>query len=83
MANKKASLKSVKQITKRNIRNQMVLSRLHSGFKKVSALAKQNSEGIREAAIDYIAILDKAAKIGVIHHNKASRHKSMMTKYIF
>jgi ribosomal protein S20 len=83
MANKKASVKSMRQTAGRTMRNRMIMSRLRTGFKRIALLAKQGGEGVREAAIEYISMLDKAAKIGVIHHNKASRHKSMMAKYIF
>ncbi|MDR1303494.1 MAG: 30S ribosomal protein S20 [Puniceicoccales bacterium] len=83
MANKKAAEKSMRQAAGRTARNRMIMSRLRTGLKKVLALAKENGEGLREAAIEYVSALDKAAKVGVIHHNKASRHKSMMAKYIF
>ncbi|MDR0590501.1 MAG: 30S ribosomal protein S20 [Puniceicoccales bacterium] len=83
MANKKAAEKSMRQTAGRTARNRMIMSRLRTGLKRVLALAKESGEGLREAAIDYVSMLDKAAKVGVIHHNKASRHKSMMAKYIF
>ncbi|MDR2812788.1 MAG: 30S ribosomal protein S20 [Puniceicoccales bacterium] len=83
MANSKASLKSIKQAGKRAMRNRMIINRLRTQFKKVMALAKSNESGIREAAIEYVSFLDKAAKVSVIHHNKAVRHKSMMAKFIF
>jgi ribosomal protein S20 len=61
----------------------MIISRLRTQLKKVMSLAEENSEGVREAAIEYVSYLDKAAKACVIHHNKAMRHKSMMAKFIF
>jgi small subunit ribosomal protein S20 len=83
MANNKASVKSIKQTGKRTIKNRTIISRLRTQLKKVLSLAKENSSGTREAAIEYVSYLDKAAKVGVIHHNKATRHKSMMAKFIF
>jgi small subunit ribosomal protein S20 len=83
MANNKASLKSIKQMSKRAERNRMVISRLRTQFKKVMSLVKNNDNGVREAAMEYVSYLDKAAKVCIIHHNKAARHKSMMAKFIF
>jgi ribosomal protein S20 len=83
MANKKASLKSIKQTGKRTVRNRMIISRLRTQLKKVMSLAKENSTAVREAAIEYVSYLDKAVKVCVIHPNKASRHKAMMAKFIF
>jgi ribosomal protein S20 len=83
MANNKASLKSIKQTEKRAERNRVIISRLRTQFKKVIALTKENSDHVREAAIEYVSFLDKAATIGIIHHNKVMRHKSMMAKFIF
>jgi ribosomal protein S20 len=83
MANKKASLKSVRQTEKRVARNRGVMNRLRTQLKKVLLLAKQGGGGVREAAIEYVSYLDKAAKVGVIHHNKVARHKSMMAKFVF
>jgi ribosomal protein S20 len=83
MANNKASLKSIKQTGKRTARNRMIISRLRTQFKRVISLAKENNLAVREAAIEYVSFLDKAAKVCIIHPNKASRHKSMMTKFIF
>ncbi|MDR1366988.1 MAG: 30S ribosomal protein S20 [Puniceicoccales bacterium] len=85
MANSKAAIKSIKQTEKRAKRNQMVISRLRTQFKKVMSLIKEGSkgDGIRGAVIEYVSYLDKAAKVGIIHYNKAARHKSMMTKFIF
>ncbi|MDR0418207.1 MAG: 30S ribosomal protein S20 [Puniceicoccales bacterium] len=85
MANSKAAIKSIKQTEKRAKRNRMVISRLRTQFKKVMSLIKEDNRGngIREAAIEYVSYLDKAAKVGIIHYNKAIRHKSMMSKFIF
>lgn len=83
MANKKASLKSIRQTEKRTARNRAIKTRIRTQLKKVLSLAKTGAEGLREAAIEYVSILDKAAKSGVVHHNKVSRHKSMMSKFVF
>jgi small subunit ribosomal protein S20 len=82
MNNKKA-LKSVGQSAKRELRNQRVVNRLRTQFKKVRLLVIQKSEDLKEAVRKYISFMDKAVKIGVIHPNKASRQKSTMSEFAF
>ncbi|MDR2201056.1 MAG: 30S ribosomal protein S20 [Puniceicoccales bacterium] len=89
MANKKASLKSVRQTMRRTVRNRTAIGRLRTCQKKITALVKGVSgveavdEVTRKSAREYISLLDKAVKIGVIHRNKASRQKSMMAQFVF
>jgi small subunit ribosomal protein S20 len=89
MANKKASLKSARQTVKRTVRNRIVMGRLRTQLKKVLTLgngvgnAGTVDGATQESAREYISLLDKAAKSGVIHRNKVSRHKSTMAKFVF
>lgn len=83
MANKKASLKSVRQTEKRTVRNRLITSRLKTQLKKVLTLSKEDREGVREAAIEYVSFLDKAAKVGVVHRNKVARQKGKMAEFVF
>ena len=83
MANIAASLKSIRQTAKRTARNRSIRTRVKNQLKKVRGLAASGSEEVRVAAAEYISVLDKAAKVGVVHHNKVARHKSMMSKYLF
>ncbi|MDR1435016.1 MAG: 30S ribosomal protein S20 [Puniceicoccales bacterium] len=82
MANKKV-LKSVRQAAKREIRNRRVVSRLRTQFKKIKVLINQRGEGLSEAVREYISSMDKAVKVGIIHRNRASRQKSMMSEFAF
>lgn len=77
MANKKSSIKDIRRITKRSAHNRHIRSRLKTLRKHMDqALAKPDSDEAAKAVADYISALDKAAKRGIIHHNKANRHKS-------
>jgi ribosomal protein S20 len=81
MANKKASLKSIRQAAVRTKRNAGLRSRLKTLAKKVGALA--GAEQRREAAIRYVSAMDKAQKVGLVHAHKSARCKSVMAAYIF
>lgn len=81
MANLKSSQKDTRRTKRRTLRNNAVKSRLKTLGKKVTTLAaKKNSPELQAAAREYISALDKAIKSGVIHKNKASRHKAQVAK---
>jgi len=80
MANLKSSQKDVRRTTRRTARNVAVKSRLKTLGKKVAELASANSPELKAAARSYIAALDKAVKIKLIHANKAARHKAQVAK---
>jgi small subunit ribosomal protein S20 len=82
MANKKASIKSIRQSVVHAERNVRIRSRLRTFAKKIR-LGGSDVELVRKAAIQYVSALDKAMKVGVIHANRSAHHKSLMAKYIF
>ena len=83
MANKKASLKSIRQTAKRTAHNRAIISRLRTQFKKVLSLEAKGGQEVKDAAVTYISYLDKAAKSGLVHRNKVARHKSALSKFVF
>ena len=72
MPNIKAAEKWVRQSEKRTTRNKDVKTRLKTFFKK--AVTTHDAE----IAISVESQLDKAAKSGIIHPNKAARKKSRL-----
>lgn len=83
MANLKASIKDVRRITKRTEHNRRVKSKLKTLRKSVSsASASGNAEAASAAVSAYVSALDKAAKRGIVHPNKAKRHKSACAKLL-
>lgn len=83
MANLKASKKNIRRIATQSARNRTVKSTLKTLAKKVLLGAKNdNKEALKSAAIEFVSLLDKAAKRNIIHPNKASRQKAKMAKYI-
>lgn len=83
MANLKSSIKDTRRIITRTARNKSIKSRLKTLRQKLSvSIESTDKTEIKEAAINYISALDKAVKRGIIHLNKASRHKSECSKYL-
>ena len=74
MPNIKAAEKWARQTEKRTTKNKDVKTRLKTVFKK--AVASADSEFAKSVESQ----LDKAAKSGVIHKNKAARKKSRLAK---
>jgi small subunit ribosomal protein S20 len=77
VANIKSAEKRARQTVKRRARNMAARSKLRTAIKNVvNAVAEGNKE---EAAANLKAatpVIDAAVTKGIIHRNKASRHKS-------
>lgn len=83
MANTKASLKDIRQIATRTAHNKHIRSRLKTLSRKVAAArASGDTDKAREAAREYVAASDKAAKTSIIHPNKANRHKASVSDLV-
>ncbi len=84
MANIKSSKKDIRRIAKRTARNTQVKSTFRTLGKKVLKLAQSGDIAATQvAARAFVSALDKAAKRGIIHANKANRHKSAVAQYVF
>ncbi|MBD8526560.1 30S ribosomal protein S20 [Pseudomarimonas arenosa] len=83
MANIKSAKKRAKQTVVRNARNVAQRSMLRTAVKKV---LKAIDAGDQKAATDAFSaaqpILDRFAARGLIHKNKAARHKSRLNARI-
>ena len=83
MANIKSSKKRAKQAVVRNLRNNSQRSMLRTAVKKVlKALEANDATGAQEAFKVAQPILDRFSARGLIHKNKAARHKSRLTARI-
>ncbi len=83
MANTKQALKRSRQAEKHRVENKWQISRMNTYIKRV--LAAIESKDASNAKTEYqtaIAIIDKMANKGLIHKNKAARHKSRLNKHI-
>lgn len=79
MANTKSAAKRARQTITRTSVNRRVKSRVKSALKNVREVLKAGDKAKALAvAQETVSVLDKAAKTGQIHKNKASRHKSQI-----
>lgn len=79
MANTKQAKKRVRQAEKHNQHNASMRSMLRTHLKKaVAAVASRNKEQALTAMRSAVPIIDKMARKGIIHKNKAARHKSRL-----
>jgi small subunit ribosomal protein S20 len=77
MANTKSALKYIRKTETRTLHNRQVKTRLKTLSKKVqAAVVAEDKEALILVAKDYISALDKAGKVGLVHHNKIARHKA-------
>lgn len=81
MANIKSAQKYIRKTATRTEHNRGIRSRLRTLGKKVQVA--EEGEAKSKAAREFVAALDKATKTGIIHRNKANRHKSSVAKYLF
>ena len=83
MANIKSAKKRAKQTVVRNARNTAQRSQLRTAVKKVlKALEANDAASAQEAFNVAQPILDRFSARGLIHRNKAARHKSRLTARI-
>ncbi len=83
MANIKSAKKRAKQTVVRNARNSAQRSQLRTAVKKVlKALEANDAAGAQEAFNVAQPILDRFSSRGLIHKNKAARHKSRLNARI-
>jgi small subunit ribosomal protein S20 len=83
VANIKSAKKRARQAVVRNARNASQRSMLRTAVKKVlKALEANDAEGAKAAFDSAQPIIDRYSARGLIHKNKAARHKSRLTARI-
>jgi small subunit ribosomal protein S20 len=83
VANIKSAKKRARQAVVRNARNASQRSMLRTAVKKVlKALEANDAEGAKTAFDSAQPIIDRYSARGLIHKNKAARHKSRLTARI-
>jgi small subunit ribosomal protein S20 len=80
MANHKATKKDVRQSAKRRERNKYYGKTTRNAIRDLKAITDKTAAG--EKTPDIISMIDKLAKRGVIHKNKASNLKSKLSKRV-
>ncbi len=80
MANHKATKKDMRQAAKRRERNRYYGKTTRNAIRDLKDLTDKAAAGEKLPTI--VAMLDKLAKKGVIHKNKASNLKSKLTRRV-
>ena len=80
MANHKATKKDVRQANKRRDRNRYYGKTTRNAIRELRALKEGKSAG--EQLPEVASMIDKLAKKGVIHKNKAANLKSKLTRKV-
>ena len=79
---KASAKKRMRSDAKKHLKNQAVLSELHTLYKKVVEEAAANVGKAKEEARNLISKLDKAVSHGIIPHGKADRKKARIGKLL-
>jgi small subunit ribosomal protein S20 len=83
LANIKSAIKRNKQNEKRRLRNRVYAGRARTFVRKArTAIEGGEVEDARQATLEAISALDKAAEKGILHKNNASRRKSRLMKHL-
>ena len=80
MANHKATKKDVRQVAKRREKNRYQGKTTRNAMRDLRAL--NDASQAQEALPEVLSKIDKLAKKGVIHKNKAANLKSSLTKAV-
>jgi small subunit ribosomal protein S20 len=83
MANSAQAKKRIRQAEKNRLQNTSVRSKLRTYIKKVVKAIDSGDKTVAEEAYKAaVPIIDSTARKGLIHPNKAARHKSRLNKHI-
>lgn len=83
MANSAQSRKRARQAEKSRQHNAPLRSRFRTAIKKVQAAITSGDKSAAEAAYkDAVSIIDRTKSKGLIHENKAARHKSRLNTQV-
>lgn len=83
MANSPQSKKRARQAVKRRAHNAGLRSMVRTYVKKViAAISSGDAEQAKTAYAEAVPVIDRMADKGIIHKNKAARHKSRLNAQI-
>ena len=83
MANSPQAKKRARQAEKRRTHNASLRSLVRTNIKKVNAaIGSGNAEAAKTAYDSAVPVIDRMADKGIIHKNKAARHKSRLNTQV-
>jgi len=80
MANHKSALKRIRQSETRRVHNKYYARTTRNAIKSLREITDKNEAGEMLPKVE--AMLDKLAKVNIIHKNKASNIKSGLAKHV-
>ncbi len=78
----KSAIKRIRTSREANLRNRARISEIKTIEKKLRAAVEANDAAAVELAREFASALDKAAKVGTIHANRAANKKSQADKLV-
>jgi small subunit ribosomal protein S20 len=83
VANTKSAEKAARQSAVHRVRNDALTSQLRSAIRKATLALKAGKQDDATAALAHATpIIDSMVNKGIIHRNKAARHKSRLTRQV-
>lgn len=83
MANLRQAAKRARQAEKRRQQNASQRAEMRTYVKRVvNAIARGDKEGAETAYKAAVPVIDQVAHKGLVHQNKAARHKSRLNAHI-
>ena len=83
MANSAQAAKRARQAEKRRLHNASQRSAMRTSIKRVvKAISRGDKEAAESAFKAAVPMIDRMADKGIIHKNKAARHKSRLNAHI-
>jgi small subunit ribosomal protein S20 len=83
VANSPQARKRARQAEKRRAHNSSLRSLVRTVIKKVNAaISSGDSEAAKAAYSNAVPVIDRMADKGIIHKNKAARHKSRLNAQV-
>jgi small subunit ribosomal protein S20 len=83
VANSAQAIKRARQAETHRQRNAGQRSNMRTSIKKViAAIATGDRDAARQAYENAVPVIDRAAGKGLIHANKAARHKSRLNQHV-
>jgi small subunit ribosomal protein S20 len=83
LANTKSAEKAARQSTLHRARNDALTSHLRSAIRKATLALKEGKHKEAAAALEAATpVIDSMVNKGIIHRNKAARHKSRLGKQV-
>jgi small subunit ribosomal protein S20 len=83
MASHKSAIKKHRQDEKRRVRNRQHASRLRTQVKKFrKAVAAGDEKAAKDLLPETLSLIDRTAKLGILHDNAAARSKSRATRAV-